>query len=136
MRTQRSAGPNNKDHFENYQKLEDYVHTLAIDPEAQHILCGDFNINFLVKCANFGKIVTLLAGNNLFVVENIKPTRETSSTISTQHAFISNTLFSVHATVSSISDHHTPYTNVWTISGKLFSHAQKAYDKMGKIRKL
>ena len=52
----------------NFQRLENYLHTLPIDSEDKHILCGDFNINFLVNSANFRKIVTLLAGNNLSIV--------------------------------------------------------------------
>ena len=90
----------------NFQRLENYLDTIPIDPEAKHILCGDFNINFIVKGTNFRKIVTLMAGNNLSIVENNKPTRETSSTKSTLDPFFSNTLSSVHTTDSGISDHH------------------------------
>ena len=70
-----------------FQRLENYLDTLLIDSENKHILCGDFNINFLVNSANFRKLVTLLAGNNLPIVESIEPTRETSSTKSTLDAF-------------------------------------------------
>ena len=70
-----------------FQRLENFLDTLPIDPEGKHILCGDFNINFLVNGANFQKIVTLLAGKNLSIVENVEPTRETSSTKSTLDAF-------------------------------------------------
>ena len=62
---------------------------------------------FLVNSENFRKIVTLPAGNKLSIVENIEPTRETSSAKSTLHAFFSSTLSSVHTTDSGISDHHT-----------------------------
>ena len=64
----------------NFQRLENFLDTLPIDPEDKHILCGDFNINFLVNSANCRKIVTLLARNKLSIVESIDPTRETSST--------------------------------------------------------
>ena len=90
----------------NFHRLANYLDTLPIDPEDKHILCGDFNINFLVNSANFRKIVTLLAGNNL-IVESIEATRETSSTKSTLDAFFSNTLSFVHTTDYGISDHHT-----------------------------
>ena len=99
--------PPRKQNIVNFQRLENYLDDLPIDPEDKHILCGDFNNNFLVKSTNFRKIVTLLAGNNLSIVENIKPTRETSSTKSTLDAFLSKTLSSVHTTDSGISDHHT-----------------------------
>ena len=96
----------------NFQRLENYLDTLPIDPEDKHILCGDFNINFLVNSANFRKIVFLLAGNNLSIVESIEPTRETSSTKSTLDAFFSNTLSSVHTTDSGISDLSYSNTNI------------------------
>ena len=57
--------PPRKQNNVNFQRLENYLDTLPIDPENKHILCGDFNIKFLVDSANFRKIVTLLAGNNL-----------------------------------------------------------------------
>ena len=60
----------------------------------------------MVNSANFRKIVTLPAENNLSIVENIEPTRETSSTKSALDAFFSNTLSSVHTTDSGILDHH------------------------------
>ena len=63
----------------NFQRLENYLDSLLIDPEDIHILCGDFNNNFLVDSANFRKKVTLLAGKNFSIVENIEPTRETSN---------------------------------------------------------
>ena len=59
----------------NFQRLGNYLDTLPIDPEDKHILCRDFNINFLVNSANFQEIVTLPAGNNLSIVESIEPTR-------------------------------------------------------------
>ena len=76
-----------KQNIGKFQRLENFLDTLPIDPEDKHILCGDFNINFLVNGANFQKIVTLLAGKNLSIVENVEPTRETSSTKSTLDAF-------------------------------------------------
>ena len=79
--------PPRKQNSANFQRQENYIVTLPIDPEDKHILCGDFNINFLVNFANFRKIVTLLTGNNLSIVESIEPTRETSSTKSTLDAF-------------------------------------------------
>ena len=99
--------PPRKQNNVNFQRLENYIDTLSIEPEDKHILCGDFNINFLVNSANFRKMVTLLAGINLSIVESIEPTRETSSTKSTLDAFFSNTLSSVHPTDSGISDHQT-----------------------------
>ena len=50
---------------------------------------------------------TLLAGNNLPIVESIEPTRKTSSTKSTLGKIFSNTLSSVHTNDSGISDHLT-----------------------------
>ena len=79
--------PPRKQNNVNFQRQEDYLDTLTIDPEDKHILCGDFNITFLVNSANFRKVVTLLAGKNLSIVESIEPTRETSSTKSTLDAF-------------------------------------------------
>ena len=99
--------PHRKRNNVNFERLENYLDTLPIDPEDKHILCRDFNINFLINSANFQKIVTLLAGNNLSIVESIEPTRETSSTKPTFDAFFSNTLSSVHTTDSGNSDHHT-----------------------------
>ena len=84
--------PPRKQNSANFQRREFYIDTLPIDPEDKHILCGDFNINFLVNFANFRKIVTLLTGNNLSIVESIEPTRETSSTKSTLDAFFFQTL--------------------------------------------
>ena len=49
----------------------------------------------------------MLARNNLSIIENIEPTRETSSRKSKLDAFFSNTLSSVHTIDSGISDHHT-----------------------------
>ena len=88
--------PSRKQKNVNFQRLENYLDTLPIDPEDKHILCGDFNINFLVNSANFRKKVTLLSGNNLSIVESIEPTRETSSTNLTLDAFFSNTVFCPH----------------------------------------
>ena len=99
--------PLRKQNKVNFQMLENYLDTLPIDPEDKHILCGDFNIKFLVNSANFRKIVTLLAGNNLSIVENVESTRETSSKKSRLDAFFSNSSSSVHTTESGISDHHT-----------------------------
>ena len=99
--------PPRKQNNVNFQRLESYLDTLPIDPEDKHILCGDFNINFLVNSANFRKKVTLLAGKNLSIVESIESTRDTSSPKSTLDAFFSNTLSFVHTTDSVISDHHT-----------------------------
>ena len=99
--------PPRKQNNVNFQRLENYLDALPIDLEDKHILCGDFNINFLVNSANFRKIVTLLAGKNLSIVESIEPTRKTSSMKSTLDAFFSNTLSSVHTTDSGISDQHT-----------------------------
>ena len=87
--------------------LEHYLDTLPIDRKAKHTLYGDFNIKFLVNNTNFRKLVTLMAGNNLSIVENIEPTRESSSTKSTLDAFFSNTLSFVHTNDSGISDLHT-----------------------------
>ena len=100
--------PPRKQNIVNFQKLQNYLVTLPVVLEDKHILCGHFNINFLVNSAKFRKIVTLLARNNLSVVDNLETIRETSSsTKSTVDAFFSNTSSSVHTTDSGISDHHT-----------------------------
>ena len=79
--------PPRKQNNVNFQRLENYLDTLPIDPEDKHILYGDFNINFFVNSANFRKIVTLLAGNNISIFESIEPTRETLRTKSTLDSF-------------------------------------------------
>ena len=99
--------PLTRQNIVNFQRLEHYLDILPIDREAKHTLYGDFNIKFLVNNTNFRKLVTLLAVNNLSIVENIEPTRESSSTKSTLDAFFSNTLSSVHTNDSGISDLHT-----------------------------
>ena len=38
--------PPRKQNSVKFQRLENYLDTLSIDPEDKHILCGDFNINF------------------------------------------------------------------------------------------
>ena len=57
--------PPRKQNIVNFERLENYLDTLPIDPEDKHMLCEDFNINFLVNSTNFRKINTLMAGKNL-----------------------------------------------------------------------
>ena len=82
----------------------------------------------MVNSANFSELVNLPPGINLSTVENIEPTRETSSTKSKLDAFFSNNLSSFQTTDSGISDQHT-VTLTFEQSLKKSSNEHKQYTK-------
>ena len=102
--------PSRKQNIVKFQRLEKYLDTLPIQTTLrQAYTMRRLQHYFLINSTNFRKTVTLLAGNNLSLVENIKPTQETSSTKSTLClAFcFKHFVFCPHSTDSGISDHHT-----------------------------
>ena len=59
----------------NFLTVERYLDSLMVDPETKHVLCGDFNVNFLVNSKKAESLKSLLAGNGLSISSNNDPTR-------------------------------------------------------------
>ena len=59
----------------NFVTVERYLDSLMVDPETKHVLCGDFNVNFLVNSKKAESLKSFLAGNGLSISSNNDPTR-------------------------------------------------------------
>ena len=64
---------------ETFIRLENYLNNLILGPTEKHILCGDFNVNFLIKSKNSTKLRNLLLGSNLNLYGRPEGTRETKT---------------------------------------------------------
>ena len=67
--------PPNCTNVANFLAVERYLDSLMIDSETKHVLCGDFNFNFLINCKKAESLKNLLAGNGLRISNKNEPTR-------------------------------------------------------------
>ena len=78
-----------------------------IDPETKQVLCGDFNVNFLINSKKAESLKNLLAGNGLRISNNNEPTRVSNGRGTLIDAIFSNFLIETKVTSTCITDHHT-----------------------------
>ena len=95
-----------------FEKLQNYLTQLVIKPDSKHLLCGDFNINFLKSTNKKVQLEDLLNSFGLIFSSNKIPTRENQKSGTVIDAFFSN--FNAKTTVSKtdISDHNTLFTSI------------------------
>ena len=92
---------------ETFLRLENYLNNLILGPSEKHILCGDFNVNFLIKSKNSTKLRNLLLGSNLNLYGRPEGTRETKTSKSMIDCFFSNFHTITKVQKTSITDHYT-----------------------------
>ena len=92
-----------------FHKLEDYIDNLFLGPTDKHILCGDFNVNFLSNNKKCYRLSNLLAANGLTLRNGNNATRESSAKGSKTliDCFFTNFAFKTNVLKTSISDHYT-----------------------------
>ena len=91
----------------NFWTVERYLDSLMIDPETKHVLCGDFNVNFLKNSKNAESSKNFLAGNGLRISNNNEPTRVSNCRGTLIDPTFSNFLIETKVTSTCITDHHT-----------------------------
>ena len=91
----------------NFLTVERYLDSLMIDPETKYVLCGDFNVNFLINSKKTESLKNLLAGNGLRISNNNEPTRVSNGRGTLIDAIFSNFLIETKVTSTCITDHHT-----------------------------
>ena len=88
------------------ESLQNYLHGLTLGPETEHIVCGDFNVNFLLNSTKRMKIEDIMIGNGM--LENkmsCLPTRVTESSSTLIELFFCTSSFSTKIIKNSLSDH-------------------------------
>ena len=88
-------------------RLQEYLDKIVLGPTDKHIVCGDFNINFLKNTKNSKKLTELLQGNSLYLRNNKTATRETPNSKSLIDCFFSNFTTRTFVQKTTISDHYT-----------------------------
>ena len=91
----------------NFLTVERYLDSLMVDPETKHVLCGDFNVNFLINSKKAESLKSLLAGNGLSLSSNNEQTRVSNGRGTLIDATFSNFFIETKVKSTSITDHHT-----------------------------
>ena len=91
----------------NFLTVERYLDSLMVDPETKHVLCGDFNVNFLVNSKKAESLKSLLAGIGLSISSNNDPTRVSNGRGTLIDAIFSNFFIETKVKSTSITDHRT-----------------------------
>ena len=89
-----------------FESLQNYLHGLTLGPETDHIVCGDFNVNFLLNSTKRKKIEDIMIGNGM--LENkmsCLPTRVTERSSTLIDLFFCTSSFSTKTIKNSVSDH-------------------------------
>ena len=99
--------PPNSVKTETLDTLESYCDSLNFLPAETHIICGDFNVNFLKHSSKQKRINEIMTGCGLKLGNSYCPTRQTSTSGSCIDLFFSNEPCSVTVNKTDISDHFT-----------------------------
>ena len=89
-----------------FESLQNYLDGLMLGPELDHIVCGDFNVNFLLNSTKRNKIEDIMIGNGM--LENkmsCLPTRVTERSSTLIDLFFCTSSFSTKTIKNSVSDH-------------------------------
>ena len=91
----------------NFLAVERHFDSLMVDPETKHVLCGDFNVNFLINSKKAESLKSLLAGNGLSISSNNDPTRVSNGRGTLIDAIFYNFFIETKVKATSITNHHT-----------------------------
>ena len=91
----------------NFLTVERYLDSLMVDPETKHVLCGDFNVNFLINSKKAESLKSRLAGNGLSISSNNDPTMVSNGRGTLIDATFSDFFIETKVKSTSITD---PYT--------------------------
>ena len=89
-----------------FESLQNYLDGVTLGPETDHIVCGDFNVNFLLNSTKRKKIEDIMIGNGM--LENkvsCLPTRVTERSSTLIDLFFCTSSFSTKTIKNSVSDY-------------------------------
>ena len=89
-----------------FESLQNYLDEVTLGPETDHIVCGDFNVNFLLNSTKRKKIEDIMIGNGM--LENkmsCLPSRVTERSSTLIDLFFCTSSFSTKTIKNSVSDH-------------------------------
>ena len=89
-----------------FESLRKYLDGLTLGLETDNIVCGDFNVNFLLNSTKWKKIEDIMIGNGM--LENkisCLPTRVTKRRSTLIDLFFCTSSFSTKTIKNSVSDH-------------------------------
>ena len=78
-----------------------------VDPETKHVLCGDFNVNFLLNIKKAENLRSLLAGNGLSISKNNESTRLWNGRGTLMDSIFANFFIETKVKSTCITDHQT-----------------------------
>jgi hypothetical protein len=106
--------------FDEFAEQLEIILKYLFKPKSEIILCGDFNVNFLVNSSTAHQIISLLQSYNLFHVVDFPTRINKDSSSAIDNIFVDysrlNT-FQVFSLANGLSDHEAQYLCVNNIFG-------------------